>query len=68
LVTCRCEVLNVMSGAVATDYARTHLDTVRSTGNGRVVYRCPETDIGWTQERAVHGIDDQTIVLRRDVR
>jgi hypothetical protein len=68
VVTCRCEVLNVMSGAVATDYVRTHLDPVRSTGNGRVVYQCPETRISWTQERAAHGVDDRTVVLRRDVR
>jgi hypothetical protein len=68
VVACRCEILNVMSGAVATDYARTHLDPVRSSGNGRTSYVCPETGIGWTQDRAAHGLDDQTIVLRRDSR
>lgn len=68
MVTCRCEVLNVMSGAVASDYARQHLDPVRSPGNGRVLYRCPETGIGWSQDRAAHGVDDETVVLRRDAR
>ena len=65
---CRCEVLNVMSGAVATDYARAHLDQVRSDGTGRVAYRCPQTGISWSQDRAAHGVDDETIVLRRDAR
>ena len=68
MVTCRCDVLNVMSGAVATDYARHHLDQVRSTGNGRVVYRCPETGITWSQERAPYGVDADAIMLRRDTR
>ena len=64
--TCRCEVLNVMSGAVATDYVRTHLDEVRATGNGRVLYRCPDTGIGWTRDSKAAGYGDEVVVLRRN--
>jgi hypothetical protein len=63
---CRCEVLNVMSGAVATDYLRVHLDRVRTNGRGRVLYRCPDTGIGWTEDRRAEGHGDEVVVLRRD--
>jgi hypothetical protein len=66
--TCRCEVLNVMSGAVATDYTRLHLDQVRTTGNGRMLYRCPDTGISWTEDRKAEGYGDEVVVLRRNKR
>lgn len=50
-IQCRCEVLNVMSGAAADDYARRHLDSTRSDGQGRTYYRCPESGVGWVEER-----------------
>lgn len=68
MATCRCEVLNVMSGAVATDYLRTHLDEVRASGHGRMLYRCPDTGIGWTEDRRVEGYGEELIVLRRNNR
>lgn len=68
MVTCRCEVLNVMSGAVATDYRRAHLDEVRSSGLGRRVFRCPETGIHWTEDRRAEGYGDEVAVLRRNQR
>lgn len=66
--TCRCEVLNVMSGAVAADYARTHLHEVRNPGNGHAHYRCPETGIAWMEDRKREGHGDEIIVLRRTQR
>lgn len=66
MVACRCELLNVMSGAVATDYLREHLDEVRDTGHGRVLYRCPDTGIGWTEDRRAEGYGDEVVVLRRN--
>lgn len=68
MATCRCEVLNVMSGAVATDYLRTHLEEVRASGHGRMLYRCPDTGIGWTEDRRVEGYGEEVIVLRRNNR
>jgi hypothetical protein len=65
MVPCRCEVLNVMSGAVARDYSRTHLDQLRTDGMGRPVHRCPETGIEWVEERSGTGYGDDVTVLRR---
>lgn len=48
---CRCDVLNVLSGDGADDYAVGHLDEVRSDGMGRTYYRCPETGVTWASER-----------------
>ena len=65
VIPCRCEVLNVMTGAIALDYARQHLDVVRE-GAGRVTtYACPDTGVNWVEERAPHGADDSTRRLRR---
>lgn len=66
--SCRCEMLNVMSGAVASDYARDHLDEVRSGGRGRKVFRCPDTGVTWMQDIAASGYDADSIVLRRSPR
>lgn len=65
MVDCRCDVLNVMSGDVARDYTRRHLDELRVDGMGRSVYRCPETGIGWTEQRTSSGYGDDVRVLRR---
>jgi hypothetical protein len=65
MVPCRCEVLNVMSGAVARDYLRTHLEQVRVDGMGRPVHRCQDTGIEWAEERSSTGYADDVTVLRR---
>jgi hypothetical protein len=65
MVRCRCEVLNVMSGAVARDYRRTHLEQVRIDGMGRPVHRCEGTGIEWAEERSRTGYADDATVLRR---
>lgn len=62
--TCRCRVLNVMSGEVARDYARTHLQRHRVDGMGRTVHRCPTTEIEWVEERRLGGYGDDVQVLR----
>jgi hypothetical protein len=65
VVECRCEVLNVMSGDVARDYARTHLDPVRTDGMGRSVLRCEPTGLEWVEEVEAGGYNPNTLVLRR---
>ncbi len=65
VIPCRCEVLNVMTGAIAVDYARQHLDVVRE-GAGRVTtYACPDSGVQWVEERAPASVDDSTRRLRR---
>ncbi len=68
MVPCRCEVLNVMSGAVARDYARSHLDHMRTDAMGREVHRCPELGVEWFEERSASGYAENVHVLRRNVR
>jgi len=65
MIDCRCEVLNVLSGAVAHDYVRTHLERARVDGLGRSVHRCDESGIEWTEERSTTGYADDVLVLRR---
>ncbi len=65
LVPCRCAVLNVMSGNVARDYVRQHLDPDRTDGMGRQVYRCPEMGLTWLEEREPGGYGSDVVVLRR---
>jgi hypothetical protein len=67
-VRCRCEVLNNLSGAVAADYARKHLDPARPDGLGRTLHRCADTGVVWTEERSATGYADEALVLRRNVR
>jgi hypothetical protein len=67
-VRCRCTVLNNLSGAVAVDYLRGHLDRLRTDGLGRTVHRCPETGVEWTEERSAGGYGDEILVLRRQLR
>jgi hypothetical protein len=63
--TCRCEVLNVLSGDVARDYLRTHLQHLRVDGMGRNVHSCPDSDILWTEETEQTGYAENALVLRR---
>lgn len=65
MVLCRCEVLNVMSGEVARDYAATHLEQVRTDGMGRPVHRCPDTGIEWTEDTSASTYAAEALVLRR---
>ena len=62
---CRCEVLNVMTGDAARDYARQHLDEVRSDGHGTTYYRCPDTGISWAEEGAPASYAGKVRRLRR---
>jgi hypothetical protein len=64
MVSCRCEVLNVMSGEVARDYARKHLHEDRTDGMGRPVLRCPTSEVEWVEDRSPGGHGD-AVVLRR---
>lgn len=64
---CRCTVLNVMSGAVAEEYTRLHLDVDRTDGMGRRVHRCRETGVTWIEERRPSAYDEEAVVLRRSV-
>jgi len=66
--TCRCEVLNVLSGPLAQDYARGHLEGTRVDGLGRQVHRCPHTGIEWSEDRNPDGYADDAMVLRRVLR
>ena len=54
MVQCRCAVLNHLSGAIAADYVRTHLESLGTAGTGRV-FACPETGVRWADERAGAG-------------
>lgn len=65
MVACRCPVLNVLTGDAAADYARRHLEEIRRDGMGRASYRCPDTGIGWTEERPPAGYGDEPRKLRR---
>lgn len=66
--TCRCDVLNVLSGPVAQDYLRGHLAADRTDGMGRQVHRCPRTEVEWVADRSPDGYADDTLVLRRVLR
>lgn len=67
-MTCRCDVLNNLSGDGASEYASLHLDEVRSDGQGRTYYRCPDTGIGWAEERAPGSFAGEAVRLRREDR
>jgi hypothetical protein len=70
VVPCRCEVLNVMSGQVARDYANVHLEQARTDGIGRRVLRCPITGIEWIEDErsSTTAYADEAVVLRRSSR
>lgn len=63
--TCRCAVLNVMSGEVAREYLRVHLQHDRTDGMGRNVHRCEESGVDWVEERKPGGYGEDVTVLRR---
>lgn len=65
LVPCRCRVLNVMSGEVARDYVRQHLDPEGKDGMGRMRYRCAQEGLCWVEEREPGGYGNEVVVLRR---
>lgn len=65
---CRCQYLNVVSGDMAHDYARLHLEFRRTDGMGRTVLRCPEHAIEWIEERQAVGYGNDVAVLRRATR
>ena len=65
MVTCRCEVLNSLSGQAAADYAQQHLDVTRETPGRTTTYRCPDTGLSWVSERLPTGYGDDTRRLRR---
>jgi hypothetical protein len=67
-VSCRCAVLNNLSGAVAAEYARRHLDRSRTDGLGRTIHRCPDTGVDWTEEHSASGYGADVVVLRRALR
>jgi hypothetical protein len=54
-----------MSGAVARDYARAHLDRDRLDGMGRTVHRCAVSGVEWTEDHRGSGDGDDVTVLRR---
>lgn len=52
MVPCRCDVLNHLTGAIAHDYARTHLQSLATSGAGRQ-WSCPDTGVRWADESPV---------------
>lgn len=66
MIPCRCDVLNTLSGRAATDYARQHLDVVRSDGHGSSTLSCPDTGTTFVLEQAggPYGGDDQRRLRR----
>jgi hypothetical protein len=65
MVTCRCDVLNVLSGDAARDYLAAHLIRLGTDGMGQTVHRCSVTSIEWIEERTPGGYADDVTVLRR---
>ena len=68
MIPCRCEQLNTLSGRAATDYARQHLDSVRTDSAGTTRLVCPDTAITFTlaASHGVYGGDDQQRLRRVD--
>lgn len=64
-MTCRCEVLNNLTGEQAADYARHHLEVTRADTGRVTTFRCPDTGIEWVEERAPTAYDESTRRLRR---
>lgn len=64
-MTCRCAVLNNLTGDAAAEYARRHLDVTRETPGRTIQYRCAETGIDWIEETAPNAYDHTVRRLRR---
>ncbi len=64
MVPCRCQVLNHLSGAIAADYARTHLEDLGTSGTGRT-WECPDTGVRWAGPAGAGDVVDR---LRRQER
>ncbi|MFO7961458.1 MAG: hypothetical protein R6U94_10975 [Nitriliruptoraceae bacterium] len=56
-----------MSGDVASEYLRYHLEVERTDGMGRRVHRCADSGVSWIEERRPSGYGGDVIVLRRAV-
>jgi hypothetical protein len=62
VIECRCVMLNHMSGAIAADYARVHLDVVAAGWGSSRMWECPDTGVQWA---APGGHRDPVAQLRR---
>lgn len=62
--TCRCQVLNVLSGDLALDYLNGHLGAADADSNRRV-HVCPTTGVQWIEDRSAPQYASSTRVLRR---
>ena len=63
--TCRCDILNVLSGALARELLDRHLREVGTDGMGRTIYLCDDSEVEWVEEHRRGGYDDDATVLRR---
>jgi len=63
-ITCRCRVLNVLSGDLADDYLAGHLG-VTDVESSRRVHTCPNTGVQWIEDRSAAQYAATTRVLRR---
>jgi len=63
--TCRCKILNVLSGALARDLLDHHLREVRTDGMGRTIHLCEDSEIEWVEDHQRSAYDDEVTVLRR---
>lgn len=61
---CRCQVLNVLSGALAVDYLNGHLGAKDADSNRRV-HVCPSTGVQWIEDRSAPTYASSIRVLRR---
>jgi hypothetical protein len=68
MATCRCDILNVLSGALARDLMSKHLRPVRTDSLGRAIYLCEDSEVEWLEEHERAGYDDDVTVLRRVAR
>jgi hypothetical protein len=62
--TCRCRILNVLSGNLAEEYLRTHLGG-DDAGTNRRVHLCKETGVQWVEDRSAPQYASASRVLRR---
>lgn len=65
MVQCRCAVLNHLHGAIAADYARTHLERADGNGHGRG-WTCPDTGVRWADESPQTGIAGVSRLRRQE--